>query len=366
MLGEAKTSGGTAGPGEEETIQIIEEAGASVDNPIDVHIGRRVFEGVTGAIKPARTSYGEAKIDVLLLSGPNQGHPAGAFSFKDAKFPTYAGYASTAELIKGGSEDVENLFQSYIEMLNPREIQSTRPGFRVYRFAGDFAMPCSDRIARFAIYGRAENSGGAEYGKPRVDHVVEVIGPLTWSWVDDSQTAIKISGLKVYPQGYLFRGDPSMEPYWLVRKASKENVRSSGTIITGTRIAIAPAQRACGSERCVVKEDASDFVSPAMRAREHTYRDYSMNGSWTMRDRHKRVLTEELTAADKREIEKIARRQSEIVLRRELGPDIMKTIRDEVEKVTGKTLASKDSRAQIEELVIAVVKRLYKDITVGR
>ena len=78
------------------------------------------------------------------------------------------------------------------------------------------------------------------------------------------------------------------------------------------------------------------------------------------------LLREELTASDKREIEKIARRQSELVLSRELGPDIMKTIRDEVEKLTGKTLASKESKAQVEELVIAVVKRLYKDITVGR
>ena len=78
------------------------------------------------------------------------------------------------------------------------------------------------------------------------------------------------------------------------------------------------------------------------------------------------ILTEELTSADKKEIEKIARRQAELALSRELGPDVMKTIRAEVEKVTEKTLGGKESQAQIEELVIAVVKRLYKDITVGR
>jgi hypothetical protein len=80
----------------------------------------------------------------------------------------------------------------------------------------------------------------------------------------------------------------------------------------------------------------------------------------------KQVLKEELTSSDRKEIEKIARKQAGLVLDRELGPDIMKTIRAEVEKATEKTLDSKDTRSQIEEIVIAVVKRLYKDITVGR
>jgi hypothetical protein len=78
------------------------------------------------------------------------------------------------------------------------------------------------------------------------------------------------------------------------------------------------------------------------------------------------ILKEEITSADKKEIEKIARKQAELTLSRELGPDVMKTIRAEVEKVTEKTLGGKESQAQIEELVVAVVKRLYKDITVGR
>lgn len=80
----------------------------------------------------------------------------------------------------------------------------------------------------------------------------------------------------------------------------------------------------------------------------------------------KTLIKEELTSADKKEIEKIARKQAELALSRELGPDVMKTIRSEVEKVTEKTLGGKESQAQIEELVVAVVKRLYKDITVGR
>ena len=80
----------------------------------------------------------------------------------------------------------------------------------------------------------------------------------------------------------------------------------------------------------------------------------------------RKILAEELTSADKKEIEKIARRQAELALNRELGTDVMKTIRAEVEKVTEKTLSGKESQAQIEELVVAVVKRLYKDITVGR
>ena len=357
MLSEVGIAKGTSGPGEKETIQIIEEAGASDDNPIDVHIGRRIFRGVTGAVKPPRTTHGEAKIDVLLLSGPNTGHPNGAFSFKDVTFPTYGGYSSIVSVVKGGRRDVQELLQSYIEMLNPPEVKIGRRGEDAYEFAGDFAMRASDSVAHFAIYGGPQNSGGTDYGKNRVDHVVEVTGPLTWSWLDDEQAAIQIEGLKIYPRDHLFRGDASMEPYWLVRKESGSSSGLPGLRIANARIAVAPALRACGSERCVVKETARS---------QHTYMEHSSHRSTAMRDRALRILLEELTAADKREIEKIARKQSERTLSQALGPDIMKTIRDEVEKVTGKTLASKDSKAQIEELVIAVVKRLYKDITVGR
>ena len=116
----------------------------------------------------------------------------------------------------------------------------------------------------------------------------------------------------------------------------------------------------------LIREVVNDYSSIRRHPQRHTYMEHSSHRSTAMRDRALRILLEELTAADKREIEKIARKQSERTLSQALGPDIMKTIRDEVEKVTGKTLASKDSKAQIEELVVAVVKSLYKDITAGR
>lgn len=73
-------------------------------------------------------------------------------------------------------------------------------------------------------------------------------------------------------------------------------------------------------------------------------------------------LSEELTAADKRDIEKIARRQAQIAIDRAIGPDLSKTIKDEVEKALG----SKATRDEIADVAEAVLKRLHRELAAGK
>lgn len=76
----------------------------------------------------------------------------------------------------------------------------------------------------------------------------------------------------------------------------------------------------------------------------------------------KQILNEELTAADKRDIEKIARRQAQIAIDRAIGPDLSKTIKDEVEKALG----SKATRDEIADVAEAVLKRLHRELAAGK
>lgn len=70
------------------------------------------------------------------------------------------------------------------------------------------------------------------------------------------------------------------------------------------------------------------------------------------------ILREELTPADKREIEKLARRQAQIEIERVVGPDFTKTVREEVTKAIG----SKATKEEIAEVAEAVLKRLHREL----
>lgn len=72
----------------------------------------------------------------------------------------------------------------------------------------------------------------------------------------------------------------------------------------------------------------------------------------------KTLISEELTASDKREIERISRRQARIELERTVGSDFGKAMREEVTKILG----SKATRDEIAEMIEAVLKRLHVEI----
>jgi len=72
----------------------------------------------------------------------------------------------------------------------------------------------------------------------------------------------------------------------------------------------------------------------------------------------KSLISEELTASDKREIERISRRQARIELERAVGPDLGKAIREEVSKILG----SRATRDEITDMIEAVISRLHVEI----
>jgi len=236
------SSGGTAGPGEDELVAIIKNAGASIDNPIDVIIDGKRFSGVTDAIKPSRSEAvgGEPKIDVLLLGPGGKGHKSGAFSLKLAAdlggAPTYGGWSLFEKFVPKSEIELKSFLKSYINKKKPPQIAAG-----LYENVGNFAAPTSDAVADFAIYGNEATSGGKNYGKSRVDHVVEVLSTPESSFNEKGD--LVISGLKVHKKNDLFRGT-IWEPFWLIRGASDRSSGLPGLMLDKTRIAVSPAQRA--------------------------------------------------------------------------------------------------------------------------
>lgn len=331
---------GNSGPGENDFIDIVNASGASPESPVTFIIGSKRFENVTGVLKPKRIpKVGEPKIDVLLLGPGGKAHPHGAFSFKLAASlggaPTYGGWSTIEEHLPSSFPELEKFLDLYVAKKNPPKNPDG-----TYEFNGGFAMKTSDEIAEFSIYGNSSTSGGKNYGKDKVDYVVEVFDRPESSLGANGEIIIKNLVLHDAHEGaedskkkdaLLFR-DTEWEPYWLIRGAKERESGIKGKIvIKNSRIAIAPAKRAAS----YVDDGISESFSPM-----------------------KNLLSEELTSSDKREIEKISRRQARIELERAVGSDFGKAIREEVTKVLG----SKATRDEISDMIEAVLKRLRVEI----
>ena len=73
------------------------------------------------------------------------------------------------------------------------------------------------------------------------------------------------------------------------------------------------------------------------------------------------LLLEELTKSDKKEIERIARKQAKKEIDKVVGTSLEKTIQKEVEK----TLKNKATKNELGKITKAIMKKLYKDISVS-
>ena len=71
------------------------------------------------------------------------------------------------------------------------------------------------------------------------------------------------------------------------------------------------------------------------------------------------LLLEELTKSDKKEIEKIARKQAKKEIDKVVGTNLAKTIQDEVKK----SLKDKATKKEIGDITKAVMKKLYRDLS---
>jgi hypothetical protein len=231
-----KQVGGIAGPGENELVDAVNAAGASIENPINIDFGGKVLRGVTGAIKPVRgdAKGGEPKIDVLILGKDGKAHEDGGLSLKlKSGTPSYDGWNRIIKFMPEAENDLDELISQYIEKTNAKRISGNR-----YEYSGNFAIPVDDEIAFFAIYGNENTSGGLAYNKKSADYVVTVSNKLSFEMIDDTLIA---SGYEFHEKHSIFRGT-DWEPFWLIRGSSD---RSSGknVVILGSRIVVAPRQR---------------------------------------------------------------------------------------------------------------------------
>jgi hypothetical protein len=72
------------------------------------------------------------------------------------------------------------------------------------------------------------------------------------------------------------------------------------------------------------------------------------------------LLLEELTSADKKEIEKISRKQAQKEIRKVVGNDLSKTIQEEIKKA----LKNKATKQEVADITKAVIKKLYRELAV--
>jgi len=73
------------------------------------------------------------------------------------------------------------------------------------------------------------------------------------------------------------------------------------------------------------------------------------------------LLFEELTKSDKKEIEKISRKQAKQEIDRVVGNDLAKTIQDEIKK----SLKNKVTKQEIADISKSVLKKLYRELAVS-
>ena len=257
-------SGGTAGPGENELVDIITQnvsddptTGRKV--PIDVVIGGETFKDVTGVRKPERAEMvdgkktlmsvgGEPKIDVLLLTGDGQPHPHGGLSLKQALAfggaPSYEGWSRIDKHFEKIAPDLYTALYSELSQF-VKDYSSnfaTDPGTRggKYEYPGINATRSASADAKqIALYGI---NGTAGAGLDSGHHLVTVLGKVSGQ-LDTSgpgNDVLYISGMKVYPEGHIPGPDSGWEPMWLIRGAKGRS--SMG--IDNARIALVPRHRA--------------------------------------------------------------------------------------------------------------------------
>ena len=257
-------SGGTAGPGENELVDIVtqnvsEDPATGRKVPIDVVIGGETFKEVTGVRKPERAEVvdgkktvmsvgGEPKIDVLLLTGDGEPHPHGGLSLKQAlEFggaPSYEGWSRidkhfkkmAPELYTTLYDELSQLVKDYTDKF------ATEPGTRggKHEYPGiNATRTASDDAKQMALYGVSGTAGaGLDSGHHLVTVLGKVVGTLDTS--GPGNDILYITGMKVYPEGYMPGPESGWEPMWLIRGAKGRS--SMG--IDNARIALVPRHRA--------------------------------------------------------------------------------------------------------------------------
>jgi len=76
----------------------------------------------------------------------------------------------------------------------------------------------------------------------------------------------------------------------------------------------------------------------------------------------RRILSEALTQTDKREIERIARKEAQGEIEKVIGRDLSKTIQEEVSKA----LKDKAIQQEVADISKKVIKKLYRSLAMEK
>tara|TARA_B100000700_G_C14675421_1_gene682868 strand:+ start:121 stop:402 length:282 start_codon:yes stop_codon:yes gene_type:complete len=76
----------------------------------------------------------------------------------------------------------------------------------------------------------------------------------------------------------------------------------------------------------------------------------------------RRILSEALTQTDKREIERIARKEAQGEIEKVIGRDLSKTIQEEVSKA----LKDKATQQEVADISKKVIKKLYRSLAMEK
>lgn len=343
----------------------VDWAYSASEVPITVQIGKHQVANVVAAEPAGQTkveigrTFDEAgneviltetsKADVNLILADNTKYPV------SIKMPT-------AQYWLSGDAKLKDVIAPILQTLevalapNPRLIKDAEGNYQMVQGPDEnpvginvkFELPPD--VAMEAVFGSDRNPVG-------IVAKGDFISDPTW---DGENSVLKWGDGTTYRREDGIANLPDHEkPTGLLRKGEK---KSGGTARRGTagypgiRPAVASAKRA--AKAVIVSPSSSPSStqdtpdSPALDVAHRIYDDLRL----VIREA---LLAEELTKSDKKEIERIARKQAKKEIDKVVGTSLEKTIQKEVEK----TLKNKASKEEMSKISKAVIKKLYRELS---
>lgn len=296
--------------------------------PIDIVVGTGGFNGTGVAKNVVRCDKvsGTPKADAVLIDDSD--NPVAYLSLKAASIPKqmnqWSGVSKheDVDIVKSFVDDV----RAWVE--SNGEIPSGKALVR--------AIPAGHPIITNATYGDQSDDSN------NCDLIIADGSTIDLQDMRGRKKSFKCENI-------WYAREPINDPSWVPTLYARFGDRNDFGI-PKTRVAIFPFEYRDASKRIALPSGAAVSSKSSRRKakmesiRKSKYSDSSLN--------------EELTPADKREIEKLARRQAQIEIERVVGSDLGKTIREEVMKALG----SKSTKEEIAEVAEAVLKRLHREL----
>jgi len=294
--------------------------------PIDIVVGTGGFNksGIAKNVVKCEKVSGTPKADAMLID--NSGNAVAYLSLKSASTPKQMNQWSGVS--KYQSNDIIMSFindvRQWIEINGA--IPASKALFRL--------IPVDHPLNVISAYGDISDNPN------NCDIIIADMSTIKLKDIDKSKKSFECENI-------WYAREPISDPSWAPTLYARVGDRNDFGI-PRTRIGIFPFDHKDSSKRIDLD---TENLTPEKFAETKTRSASDLS----LKDL---LINEELTASDKREIERISRRQARIELERAVGPDLGKAIREEVSKALG----SRATREEITDMIEAVLKRLHVEI----